>query len=144
MHTPDQHLPTPPLGALDQLGVAGCVGELLGGPLCERVGPGTEQFHAAIPDDAPSGAQGLAQILHRLTRVVTDAADHLDRIAQQFLVHARVFADLGDDRGGFVAQVTGLRIDQSELPLHTEGWPRRAGETDVSVASFGGPASRHQ
>ncbi len=120
---PDQHLPAPPLGALDQLGVARRVGQLLGRPPRERVGAGAEQLHAAVAHDLAGGAQGLAKIVHRLGGAVADAGDDLDGVAQQFLVHARVFADLGDDRGGFVAQVTGRGVDERELPLDAEGRP---------------------
>ena len=108
VHTPDQHLPAPPLGALDQLGIARRVGELLRRPSGEGVGAGAEQLHPAGPDDLARGAQGFAKIVHRLRDGFADAGDDLDGVAQQFLVHARVFADLGDDRGPFVAQVTGL------------------------------------
>lgn len=123
VHTPDQHLPSPPLGALDQLSVARSGGELLGGPLRERMCAGAEELHAPIPHDAPRRAQGLPQVLHRFARGLADAGDDLDGVAQQFLVHTRVFADLGDHRGGFVAQVAGLRVDERELPLHPDGRP---------------------
>ena len=66
VHTPDQHLPSPPLGALDQLGVARRVGELLGRPLRERVGARAEQLHAAVVHDLADRAQRRAQIVHRL------------------------------------------------------------------------------
>ena len=40
--------------------------------------------------------------------VLADAGDDLDGVAQQFLVYVRVFAEFGDHRGGFVAQIAGL------------------------------------
>ena len=57
MHTPDQHLAAPPLGALDQLGVARRVGQLLRRPLRERVRARAEQLHAAVVHDLPDRAQ---------------------------------------------------------------------------------------
>ena len=35
----------------------------------------------------------------------------------------RVLADLGDHRGGLVAQVAGVGVDEGELPLDTDGRP---------------------
>ncbi len=123
VHAPDQHLPSPPLGALDQFGIARGVGEFLRRPLRERVCAGTEQLHAAVPHDAARRAERLPQVVHGLARGAADAGHHFDGVAQQFLVHARVFADLGDHRGGFVAQVAGLRVDERELPLDAERRP---------------------
>ncbi len=128
MDAPDQHLAAPPLGALDQLGVTRCVGELLGGPLRERMGARTEQLHATGMHDPAGRAQGGAQVLDRLAGRAAHTADHLDGVAQQLLVHPGVFADLGDDRGGFIAQIPGLGVDQGELPLHSYGRPRRTRE----------------
>jgi len=51
VHSPDEHLAAPPLGALDQLGVSRRVGQFLCRPTRERVGARTEQLHAALPDD---------------------------------------------------------------------------------------------
>ena len=78
-------------------------------------------------------AQRRAQVVHRLAGVVADAGDDLDGIAQQFLVHMRVFADLGDHRGGLVAQVAGLGVDEGEFPLDTNGRPGRPGEIDATA-----------
>ena len=69
-----------------------------------------------------------SKILHRLRGAVADAGDDLDGVAQQFLVHTRVFADLGENRGGFVAQVAGLRVDERELPFDPERRPGRSRE----------------
>ena len=109
-----------PLGALDQLGVARRVGELLGGPPRERMRACAEQLHAAVPDNLARGRQGLAQIFHGLRGALADAADDLDGVAQQFLVYAWIFADFGEHRGGLVAQVTGMGVDKRELPFDSQ------------------------
>ena len=62
--------------------------------------------------------------VHRLAGVVADAGHHFDRVAQQFLVHVRGFADLGDDGSGLVAQITGVTVDEGELPLDADRRPR--------------------
>ena len=82
-----------------------------------------EQLHAAVAHDAARGQQRGAQVVHRLAGVVADAGDDLDGVAQQFLVHVRVFADLGDHRGRLVAQVAGLGVDERELPFDADGRP---------------------
>ncbi|SGH97037.1 Uncharacterised protein [Mycobacterium tuberculosis] len=88
------------------------------------LGTRAEQLHPAVAHDLTGGAQGIAQILHCLGGTFADTADNLYGVAQQFLVDPRVFADFGDNRGGFIAQIAGLRVNERELPLHTEGGPR--------------------
>ena len=95
------------------------------------MGARAEQLHAAVAHDAARRQQRVAQVVHRLPGVVADAGDDLDGVAQQFLVHARVFTDLGDHRGGLVAQVAGLGVDEGELPLDADGRPGRPGEVDA-------------
>ena len=95
MHAPDQHLPSPPLSAFDQLRVARGVGEFLGRPLRERVGAGAEQFHAALAHHRIGGGQRRMQIVHRLGHIVTDPGDHLNGVAQQLLMHAGIVS--GDE-----------------------------------------------
>jgi hypothetical protein len=124
MHTPDQHLPAPPLRALDQLGVARRIGQALGRPLREWMRARAEQLHPAIPHDLSRGHQRRPQIVHRLRHRVTHAGDDFDCVAQQFLVHPRVvLAEFQDDRGRLVAQVAGLGVDERELPFDTDSRP---------------------
>ena len=123
VHAPDQHLSAPPLGALDQLGVPRRVGELLCRPLRERVGARAEQLHPAAVYRRAHRGQGGAQIGHRVAGVLADTGDDLNGVAQQFLVHMRAFADLGDDGRGLVAQIAGDGIDERELPFDADGRP---------------------
>ncbi len=81
------------------------------------MGARAEQLHALLPDDRVNGAEGGSEIVHRLRGGVADAGDDFHRVAQQFLVHVRVFADFSENRGGFVAQVAGLRVNERELPF---------------------------
>ena len=134
VYAPDRHLPAPPLGALDQFGVSRGVGQLLRRPFCERVSARAEQLHAAVVHDLAYGAERAAQVVHRLTGVVTDSGDDLDGVAQQLLVHVRALADLGDHLGCTVAQIAGVGVDESELPLDADGWPGRPGEIDAAVS----------
>ena len=126
VHAPDQHLTAPPLGALDQLGVARRVGELLPpttprtGGCPRRTAPSRGRARPAATVPSVPRRSSIAS-----AGVVADAGDDLDGVAQQFLVHVRVFADLGDDRGGLVGQVAGLGVDERELPFDTDGRPVR-------------------
>ncbi len=88
------------------------------------MGARTEQFHAPLPNNRQNTFQGELKILHRLRGAVADPADDLDGVAQQFLVHTGVFADLGEHCGGFVTQVARLGVDKRELPFDSK---RRAG-----------------
>jgi hypothetical protein len=90
-----------------------------------------EQLHPAFAHDGPHYAEGAPQVVHRLACVIADTGHHFDGVAQQFLVHVRGFADLGDHARGLVGKVTGLVVDQRELPLDAYGRPLRAGERDV-------------
>ncbi len=135
VHTPDQHLAPPPLGALDQLGIARRVGENLRGPFRERMRTGAEQFHPAAANDCVRGRQRRPQIVHRLRHGIANAGDDLDGVAQQFLVHTRVvLAEFLDHLGGHVAHVAGHGVDERELPLDPKGRPGRAGEVYVAVS----------
>jgi len=81
-------------------------------------------------DDVARGEQGRAQVFHRLRCGVADAGDEFDGVAQQLLVHPRVFADFGDHRGGFVGEIPGFGVDERELPLDPDRGPGRCGEVD--------------
>ena len=107
----------------------------------ERVGARAEQLHPAVAHDVARWHERGAQILHRLPGVVADSGDDLDGVAQQFLVHARVFADLGDHRGRLVAQVAGCGVDESELPFDADGRPGRPGE--IVSACYPVPITPH-
>jgi hypothetical protein len=135
MDTPDEHLAAPPLGAFDQLGVPRGVGELLRRPLRKGVGARAEQIHTAVADHLPHRAERSTEVIHRLPGVVTDAGDDLDGVAQQFLVHTRVLAEFGDHLGGVVAQLTGVGVDEGELPLDSDCRPVGAGEIDMGRAT---------
>ena len=59
----DHHLPAPPLGAVDQLGVAGLVRDRLQLGRAERVAAGAEDLHAHGIGDFADGGKGPAQVL---------------------------------------------------------------------------------
>ena len=92
VHAPDQHLPAPPLGAVDQLLVAMPLGQLLlrsttrTGACRRRTGPRPSSSPAGTTTASVSRRSVIAS-----STVVADAGHHLDGVAQQLLVQpARV------------------------------------------------------
>jgi len=84
------------------------------------MGARAEQLDAPLPNNRQDSVQRGLQIFHRLRRAVADAGDDFDGVAQQFLVHTGVFADLGEYCGGFVTQVARLGVDKRELPFDSK------------------------
>ena len=136
VHSPDQHLPAPPLGAGDQLLVAVSGGEQLVRPLGEGVGAGAVEVDAELVGHRAHHRDQLRELVDRLGRRTAHAGGQLDGVAQQLLVHARLLAVLGRDeveelRGG-VDQVAAVLVDERELPLHAERRGRGLRELDRS------------
>ena len=126
----DDHLPAPPLGAVDQLGVAFLVRDGLQLRRAEGVAAGAEDLHAHRVRDFADGGKGPAQVRLRFGDGVADPGDELHRVQQQFLLDVRVLVVLvelgmlgGDAAEHLVrhrGQFAGLRVDQGELPFHTK------------------------
>ncbi len=92
VQAPDQHLPAPPLGAVDQLLVAVPLGELLRGPRRERVRARAEQVDAQLVGRTGTTTASVSRrsVIASLDRLA-DAGDDLDGVAEQLLVQpARV------------------------------------------------------
>ncbi len=125
VHTPDQHLAPPPLGAGDQLVVPWRLGELLRGPAGEWMRAGAEQLHAHRLHDGSHSGECRLQVSHGFVDGRADTGDDLDGVTQQLLVDVRVVANRSQHRRGPVSEVPSLRVNESELPLHPQSGPRR-------------------
>ena len=68
VHAPDQHLPAPPLGAVDQLLVAVALGELLRGPGANGCVPAPNRSTPSSSAGGHDHGEGLAQVGDRLAR----------------------------------------------------------------------------
>ncbi len=138
---PDQHLPSPPLGALDQLLVAGTGREQLHRPLCERVRAGGVEVDAERLRGTTHHPGRGREVGDRLGHALADAGDDLDGVAQELLVQLGLVDDARsplvhrlEELRGCVGQVAGRAVDERELPLHTHGGAGRAGEVDGHVS----------
>lgn len=127
VHTPDEHLATPPLGSLDQLGVSVPGRELLGGPLSERMGARPEEIDADVVGDPAHHTERLGQVCNRLAGVAADTRDEFNGVAEQLFVDAIArtgvveFTDPLEEPRCRVRQVASLLVDERELPLDADG-----------------------
>ncbi|MCY1231805.1 hypothetical protein D9M72_442660 [compost metagenome] len=126
----DHHLAAPPLGAVDELGVAGLVRDRLQLGRAERMASGAEDLNTHGVCDFPHCGKGTAEIGLGLRHRFADAGDKLHCVEQEFLLDVGVFVVLvefgmvGCDAAqhfiGHGRQFAGLRIDQRQLPFHTK------------------------
>jgi len=86
VHTVDDHLPAPPLGAVDQLGITGLVRHRLQLRRAERVASGAKEFHAHGIGDFADGGQGTAEVLLGFSGGLADAGHQFNRVQEQFLL----------------------------------------------------------
>lgn len=117
VHPEDEHLPTPPLGPVDEGVVPLLVGDLLVGPACERVRAGAHQLHPQRVGHGPQLTDGALDVPRRTGDGLVDAGDDLDCVEQQLLLDHRVlglalWAQLVQHGRGALAQVTGVGIDE--------------------------------
>lgn len=76
----DQHLPPPPLGAIDQGRVALLIGDLLVVPACERVSPRAHEFHAKRVSDGADLRDGAFQVEGGAADGLVHSRDHFDGV----------------------------------------------------------------
>ncbi len=127
----DHHLPAPPLGAVDQGGVACLVRDCLCFDGAEGMRTGTEKFDAEWFSDFADRVHRPGQVCLRLGHGGADASDELDGVGEQLLLDVRVlvvvleFRVLLPDaaehliRGGH--ELAGFAIHQCQFPLNAEG-----------------------
>ena len=121
---PDDHLPTPVLGALDDLPVASLVAHLLVAPVGERVGTRRKQLHADAIGAVQQLQQLLAQVLHGGGDAIVNGGDHLHGVGHELAGHTVARVDLIHEVKQFTGawhQVQGLRVDEGDLPLESNG-----------------------
>ena len=135
MDTEDQHVPTPPLGAVDEFEVTVLRSDLLRLPLRERVGARRHQFDSARFGELPHSTHRGGQILGDGRHLGMDTGDELDRVRQHLtddllLELGRVLGHIRQQSLGSRGQVQAARVQQSQFPLDTEGGAGRACEID--------------
>ena len=126
----DDHLAAPPLGAVNELGVAGLVRHGLQLRRAEGVASGAEDLDAHGIGDVTDRREGTAQVRFGLGHGVADPGDQLHRVQQQLLLDVRVLVVLiqlgmpgghtAEDLVGHRGQLPGFRVDQGEFPFHTK------------------------
>ena len=129
----DHHLPSPPLGPVDEGGVARAVGDLLVLPAGRRVRPTAVEVDAERVGGSAHVGQAVGEVGRGLGGVGAHPGHQLDRVGQQLLGHhpatgplAGVALGVGllgqlEQLLGARHEVEGDRIDQTQLPLHPEG-----------------------
>ena len=80
---PDHHVAAPPLGALDELVVAGLVGDLLVVPLRERMAARAEQLDLHRVRDGADRGDRVGDVVDGRGDGVADAAGDLDGVGEQ-------------------------------------------------------------
>jgi len=102
----DHQLASPPLGAVDQLGVPRLVRDGLELRRAEGVAAGGEHFHAHGIGDFADRGEGPAEVLLGFGGCFADAGHEFHGVEQQFLLDVRVFVVLVQLRvlGGYTAQ----------------------------------------
>ena len=126
VHAEDQHLPAPPLGAVDQLFVAVGRCDFLFPPGGEGVGSGGQNIKPTRCQDASQVIERLAQIGRDAGNVSLHPADDFDGVREHFahdlaleVIRALCFERLEDFRGaGCQREVFG--IDDREFPFRSQ------------------------
>ena len=129
----NDHLSSPPAGAVDQGGVARAGGDLLLVPAGGRVRAGAEQLHAEPVGHVSDGVQGLGQVVRRLLGGAADPRHQFDGIHEEFAgrparAQLRGLPDACEQLFGERAQFARRRVDDPQLPLDAEGPVRRGPE----------------
>ena len=127
----NDHLPSPPLGPVDELGVTRLVRHRLQLRRAERVAARAEQLHAHGIGDFADGGDGAAEVFFGFGSGLADPRDQFHGVEQQFLLDVRVFVVFVEFRvpGGHAAEhlvgygseLARLPVHQCKLPLNTEG-----------------------
>ena len=130
MDAVNDHLPAPPLGPVNELGVACLVRDGLQLGRAEGVAPGAKDLHAHRIGHVPDSRERAAQVRLGLRDGGADAGDELHGVQQQLLLDVRVLVVLiefgmpGRDAAQHLVrhggQLTGLGVDERQLPFHAK------------------------
>ena len=126
VHAEDQHLPAPPLGAVDQLFVAVGRGDLLFPPRGEGVGSRAHDIKPTRCQDVSQVIEGCAQIGRDAGNVGMHPADDFDGVREHFahdlapeVIRALCFERLEDFRGAGCQREV-FSIDDREFPFRSQ------------------------
>ena len=123
---PDHHLPSPPLGAVEQAVVALVGRDLLVVPLRERMRPRAHQLDPQRVDDAADEPDELLEVGDRRRNRAVHGAHELDGVQKELVGDLRMLAavrrpELPEHVLGDVHEVAGGPVHQRQLPLHADG-----------------------
>ena len=147
----DDHLASPPLGPLDQFGVALFVRDGLQQGRAEGVAAGAKHLDAHGVGDFTDGGEGTAEVFFGVLDRLADPGDEFYGIEEQFALDMGVFVVLIEVRvvcGHALQDVVcdGYQfpcacIDERQLPLHTQcrlpGWRKINLHVVPSLCCFG-------
>ena len=129
----DEHLPAPPLRAVDERRVPLLVGDLLLAQCANGcVAPPISSMRSGLGGGADLVERAL-QVRRRLGDGAALARPDLDGVEQQLLRDQGVLGAVRrahgrQDRLGRLSQVAGVGVDQRDLPLDADGGPLRPRE----------------
>ena len=89
VHTVNDHVAAPILGALDHTLVAFLRHDRLVSPVGEGVSAGGVELNAELIGDVAQGIRQILQLTARLSDGAADAGHHLDGVLQEFASHVR-------------------------------------------------------
>ena len=89
VHTVNDHVAAPILGALDHTLVAFLRHNRLVSPVREGVSAGGVELNAQVIGDVTQGIRQILQLTARLSDGAADAGHHLDGVLQEFAGHVR-------------------------------------------------------
>ena len=126
---PDHHVAPPPLGALDELVIAGLIGHRLLVPLRERVAARAQQLDVHRVRDGAHRGDGVGDVVHGSGDGVADTARDLDGVGQQLTgdrvtLERSALLEHGDDVGAARHEVARRAIGEHQLPLESDRRPR--------------------
>ena len=132
----DQHLPTPPLGAINQRCVTFFVGDFLMRPAGERMGSCTHQLDPERIGNVANFIDAVLQIPACLADRAAYARHDLDRVEQQLLTNMWVLATMRrpnriKDRLSHLAQITTVAVDKRKLPFDAHRRAFRTGKRNL-------------
>ena len=142
VHAPDEHLAAPPLGAVDELGVAVPLGELLVRPVGEGVRARAEEVDARArrPPASPRAS------VSRRSAIASATVPHTPVTISTVLRSSSLCSRVGsrqprtgerEEIGGGVGQVPGGLVDERELPLHAQRGGGRGVEVEAHDTMLG-------
>ena len=141
VHTVNDHVAAPILGALNHALVAFLRHDRLISPVGEGVRAGGVELDAQVVGNLADGVGQLLQLAARLSDGVADAGHHFDGVLQEFAGHMRAVggglqqlgAALAQDAehlGGALGQFAAFTVDKCNLPFHAESGLRGGSKVD--------------